>query len=331
MTQNGHGPPSQGVPVKGRSGAVSRRNVISGLAALAPACRGEEDPGAAARSRPQPMIDENPDTAGRMPSLFIPHGGGPWPWTPAFTPSLATDYEQLRAYLESIAGSLPRRPTGILVVSAHWEAPVPTLTVSERPPMVYDYSGFPADTYRIQWRAPGSPKLAAKAQQLLAGAGIETAADPSRGFDHGTFVPMKLAFPDADIPTVQLSLDASYDAGRHLAMGRALAPLRDEGVLIVGSGMTWEDFRAGNIAQRSSAFRDWLQSAATADSHTRESALRNWMAAPYARIAHPHEEHLLPMMVAAGAAGDDRGKIAWTGSLLGISLSAVAFGTAEIS
>lgn len=215
-----------------------------------------------------------------MPTLYLPHGGGPWPWTPAFTPTLAADYVALRAYLESLAASLPQRPTGIVIVSAHWEAPRPTVLTSERPPMLYDYSGFPADTYTIRWDAPGSPPLAAKVRQLLAAAGIESAEEARRGFDHGTFVPMKLAFPSADIPTVQLSLDEGYDPERHLAMGRALSGLRAEGVLIVGSGMSWEDPRARDVVRRSTAFDEWFRQTAVASPKARDELLTHWTRHP---------------------------------------------------
>lgn len=261
-----------------------------------------------------------------MPTIYLPHGGGPWPWTPAFTPTLARDYVALRAYLEELPRALPGRPTGIVVVSAHWEAALPTVIVSDQPTMLYDYQGFPADTYAIRWDAPGSPQLAAKVRQLLSAAGIESAEEHRRGFDHGTFVPMKLAFPSADIPTIQLSLDAGYDPQRHLAMGRALASLREQGVLIIGSGMSWEDFRARDVVRRSNAFDEWFRHAAVAERETRDRMLANWTEAPHAREAHPHEEHLLPMMVAAGAAGADVGRIAFTGSLMGIRVSAVHFG-----
>lgn len=261
----------------------------------------------------------------RMPVIYLPHGGGPWPWTPAFTPQLAQDYVQLRGYLESITESLPQRPTAVVIISAHWEARVPTVLSSPQPTMLYDYHGFPQNTYELEWSAPGSPTLASRVRQLLSDAGIANAENTERGYDHGTFVPMKLIVPEANIPTVQLSLDRAYNPAQHVAMGRALQPLRDEGVLIIGSGMSWEDFRAQDIIRRSTVFNEWFEDAAKADPATRNAALENWTSAPYAREAHPHEEHLLPMMVAAGAAGDDRGRIAWSGRLLGIKVSAVHF------
>lgn len=260
-----------------------------------------------------------------MPSIYLAHGGGPWPWTAPFTPQLGVDYRSLRAYLEGLSDTLPERPTGIVIVSAHWEQPVPTVLTSARPRLEYDYDGFPEETYRLEWSAPGSPTLAAEVRRRLEDANIPTAQERSRGFDHGTFVPMKLAFPQADVRTVQLSLDAGYDPAKHLAIGRALAPLRAQGVLIVGSGMSWEDFRARDIVRRSREFDAWFQRAATASPRERDEALLRWTEAPHARVAHPHEEHLLPMMVAAGAAGEDRGRIAWSGSLMGIRVSAVHF------
>lgn len=301
---------------------LSRRTFIGGVSAAvalhAAGCRPDA----------RQIVSEH-GAGGRMttmPTIYLPHGGGPWPWTPAFTPALANDYVPLRAYLEELPRALPSRPTGIVVVSAHWEAPLPTVITSEQPTMLYDYYGFPADTYAIRWDAPGSPQLAAKVRQLLSAAGIESAEEQRRGFDHGTFVPMKLAFPSADIPTIQLSLDAGYDPERHLAMGRGLSSLREQGVLIIGSGMSWEDFRARDIVRRSNAFDEWFRHAAVAERETRDRMLANWTEAPHARAAHPHEEHLLPMMVAAGAAGADVGRIAWTGSLMGIRVSAVHFG-----
>lgn len=302
--------------------APTRREVLATAAGLAAAAAFSAAEGFASVSdRPAP-----PASGGgpRMPVLYIPHGGGPWPWMPPFTPQLGRDYAPLRRFLEEIPARLPARPTAVLVISAHWEAPLPTVTVDPRPRLVYDYHGFPVDTYRIAWPAPGDPGLAGRVRERLAAAGIPSATS-TRGFDHGTFVPMKLAFPDADVPTVQLSLDPGYDAAQHLAIGRALAPLRDEGVLIVGSGMSWEAFRAADVARRSMAFDAWFQDVARADP-ARDRALAAWTEAPFARVAHPHEEHLLPMMVAAGAAGADRGAVRFSGSLLGIRVSGVEFG-----
>jgi len=153
--------------------------------------------------------------------------------------------------------------------------------------------------------------------------------DARRGFDHGTFVPLKLSWPEADVPTIQLSLKAGLDPREHLAIGRALAPLRDEGVLIVGSGMSYHNMRdfGTTTAQRASVVFDaWLKEAATADPETRAQRLGDWASAPSARHAHPREEHLIPLMVVAGAAGDDIGRITFNEEVMSARVSAVQYG-----
>lgn len=265
----------------------------------------------------------------RMPVAFIPHGGGPWPFVEMGIPD-RRGMDALRRYLESVRTLPPTPPKALLVVSAHWEKPVPTVTTAERPPMLYDYSGFPPESYRIQWPAPGDPVLAARVRELLAGAGFDSAADPKRGFDHGTFVPLKLAYPDAELPTVQLSLKAGLDPAEHLAIGRALSPLREEGIFLVGSGMTFHDLRTfftpGLAGPVSETFDAWLREAVTQDPEERDRRLAQWTSAPAARKAHPREEHLLPLMVIAGAAGDDRARVAYEDTFMGIRLSAYHFG-----
>ena len=264
----------------------------------------------------------------RMPVAYFPHGGGPWPFVELGMGS-KPELGALAAYLRSLR-TLPKGETNaVLVVSAHWEEAVPTVMTSKSPPMLYDYYGFPPESYAITWPAPGEPVLAQRVRSLLEKGGFETAEDPSRGFDHGTFVPLKLAYPDANVPTVQLSLKAGLDPEEHLAMGRALAPLRDEGVLIVGSGMTFHNLRAfGDPRSRpvSEAFDAWLRTTTTLDQEARDRGLANWALAPSARLAHPREEHLIPLMVVAGAAGADRGKVAFDGTLMGLRLSAYHFG-----
>ena len=173
--------------------------------------------------------------ATRQPVVFIPHGGGPWPFVEmGFPPD---DVDKLAGYLRSVRHVPPVPPRALLVVSAHWEAPVATVMTAERPPMLYDYYGFPPESYTLTWPAPGSPPLAARTRTLLEGAGFATAADPSRGYDHGTFVPLKLTYPEAEVPAVQLSLKEGLDPAEHIAIGRALQPLRDEGVFIVAQGL----------------------------------------------------------------------------------------------
>jgi aromatic ring-opening dioxygenase catalytic subunit (LigB family) len=268
----------------------------------------------------------------RMPTIYIPHGGGPWPWMDTSFLFTGDEKRALTGYLVGLAAGLPRRPRAVVIVSAHWEAPVATVMTNGRPPMLYDYYGFPPETYAVTWPAPGEPRVAARVRELLETADFRTAEDPERGFDHGTFVPLKLAFPEADVPTVQLSLEEGLDPGRHLALGRALEPLRDEDILLVGSGMSFHNMRdftarlplEARVA-RSHAFDAWLHEVAVADPAKRDEELGRWQAAPMARVAHPREEHLLPLMVMAGAAGADRGRVAFHGAFAGFDITAVEF------
>jgi aromatic ring-opening dioxygenase catalytic subunit (LigB family) len=262
-----------------------------------------------------------------MPVVFVPHGGGPWPWVDVPFGS-KDELDSLAAYLKSVSKLPNDPPKALLVISAHWEEPVPTVMTSDHPPMLYDYYGFPPESYTITWPAPGEPKLAERVRDLLAKAGIESGTDPKRGFDHGTFVPLKLAYPGADVPVVQLSLQRGLDPEKHLAIGRALAPLRDEGVFIIGSGMTYHNLRAfGPQAEPvAKEFDGWLRDIAVRGAKERDDALLKWSSAPSARAAHPREEHLLPLMVVAGAAGSDRGTIGWEGTVLRLRLSAYHFG-----
>lgn len=264
----------------------------------------------------------------RMPVAFVPHGGGPWPFVETPFGSKA-ELDELAAYLRSVRKLPKTPPKALLVVSAHWEEPVATVMSHEHPPMFYDYYGFPPESYTITWPAPGEPALAQRVRALLAGAGFESAENDKRGFDHGTFVPLKLAYPDAEVPTVQLSLVRGLDPQRHLELGRALAPLRDEGVFIVGSGMTFHNMRGfGNPAARapSEQFDAWLRETAALPQAERDARLAAWTAAPAARTVHPREEHLLPLMVIAGAAGEDRATVPYNGSIMGLRLSAYHFG-----
>jgi aromatic ring-opening dioxygenase catalytic subunit (LigB family) len=165
-------------------------------------------------------------------------------------------------------------------------------------------------------------------RDLLSAGGFESAENKQRGFDHGTFVPLKLAYPNADMPTVQLSLKRGLDPKEHLAIGRALAPLRDEGVFIIGSGMTFHDLRAfgPQSSQTAQVFDAWLRETAGSEQAERERRLTDWAQAPAARKAHPREEHLLPLMVVAGAAGAERARVPYQGTILGLRLSAYQFG-----
>ncbi len=181
-----------------------------------------------------------------LPTLYIPHGGGPcffmeWTMGPADT------WHRMAAWLKDLIGTLPFRPTAVVVISGHWEAPAFTVTRGSQPELIYDYYGFPPHTYQLDYPAPGAPALAQRIQTLLDLAALPTAADAKRGFDHGVFIPFKLILPEADLPIVQLSLRDTLDAEQHLRAGRALAALRREGVLLVGSGMATTTCAASGI------------------------------------------------------------------------------------
>jgi len=270
-----------------------------------------------------------------MPTLFIPHGGGPCFFMDA-PPQYPELWDRMADYLrgigQSISQTIHTKPRAILVISAHWETPQVSVTTSPSPSLIFDYHGFPEHTYRLRYPAAGSPALAQQVRDLLGDAGIESAEDEARGFDHGVFVPFLLIYPQADIPIVQLSLQAGLDPAAHLAIGEALAPLRDQGVLIVGSGMSYHNLRhffdnreAGNAAAR--AFDDWLDDAVCdPDPGVRNRKLRDWSQAPGACEAHPREEHLLPLMVAAGAARGDRAVRDYSDKLIGKAISGFRFG-----
>lgn len=265
----------------------------------------------------------------RLPTLYIPHGGGPCFFMdpPPQAPHL---WDAMAAYLRRLPQDVGVRPKALLVISAHWETARPTLNVGPRPGMLFDYYGFPEHTYRLNYPAPGAPELAPRVQGLLEAAGFATDLDAARGYDHGVFIPLMLAWPEADIPILQLSLQEDLDPAAHLAIGRALEPLRDEGVLIIGTGMSFHNLRTlfgGRHNEAAEAFDSWLNTAAThRDPQARATALSKWAQAPGARASHPREEHLLPLMVAAGAAGSDPGRRTYAEHLAGKALSAFQFG-----
>lgn len=269
-------------------------------------------------------------TSLRMPTVYLPHGGGPWPFMPRGAFGSATTYDKMSEYLRNLSSALPLEPKALLVVSAHWEESVVTIQTSENPPLLFDYSGFPPETYQVKWPAPGSTTVAARVRALLGDAGIESAEDSSRGFDHGTFVPLSLTYPNPTIPTLQLSLKKGLDPSEHLRIGQALAPLRDEGIFIVGSGMSYHNMsgffgRVPSSGEDSRVFHDWLKSTVLSDAQAREEALASWSKAPSARACHPREEHLLPLMVVAGAAGESRATVPFEDFLMGVHVLAAHF------
>jgi len=268
----------------------------------------------------------------RMPTLFIPHGGGPcffMDWNPPDT------WDRHRAYLEGLADTLEEKPKAIVVISGHWDEDVVTVQSSPAPGMLFDYYGFPPHTYELDYPAPGDPLLAGHIVELLSANHIPAKLDGKRGYDHGLFVPFLVAFPDADIPVIEVSMRSDLDPAFHMALGRALRPLRDEGVLIVGSGNTYHNLkemlgrmRSGRSGpEKGAEFDAWLTDAvADPDPLERARKLAAWAEAPGAREAHPHEDHLLPLHVAAGAAGEDRGVRTFEDTVMGGVQSAYRFG-----
>lgn len=265
-------------------------------------------------------------TTSRLPVLFISHGGGPWPYVDA----LKAMYVRTEQELRRLPGRLPSRPKAALVISGHWETPTFCIATAPRPPMEYDYGGFPTHTYQIQYRGPGDPALAEHARELVTAAGLGVTTDPRRGFDHGVFVPLGLMYPDADMPIVMVSVQADYDPEQHLALGRALAPLRDDGVLIVGSGLTYHNMRGFNqdrATEDAEAFTRYLNEAVTLeDPRLRDARLLDWERGPRARLAHPREDHLMPLLVAAGAAGNDAGRVLFAETVMKVPMTSYVFG-----
>lgn len=264
-----------------------------------------------------------------QPVFFLPHGGGPcffmdWTWGPADT------WHPLANFLRSLPSTLPEEPKAIVLISGHWEEPSFTVNAGAKPSLLFDYYGFPEHTYQLLYPASGSPELAQEVVELVSTAGLSIAITENRGFDHGVFIPLKVAFPEAKIPIVQLSLDCSLDPKSHLALGQALAPLRRKDILIVGSGMSWHNLRLygrEDTLPLSEAFDSWLTSAVEQPSPaTRNRMLAAWQTAPYAKLAHPREEHLIPLMVAAGAGIQDRGQRIFHDTPMQAAISAYRFG-----
>jgi 4,5-DOPA dioxygenase extradiol len=240
--------------------------------------------------------------ADKATTLYIPHGGGPLP--------LLGDpgHVNLNRFLRDYPASIDK-PDAIVVVSAHWEETEIAITAAAAPPLLFDYHGFPPETYEYQYPAPGHPQLAARVHELLQQAGIDSRLDAVRGFDHGVFVPLLMMYPDADIPCIQVSLSASLDAALHVRIGQALAALKTENLLLLGSGFSFHNMQAlmskrGDASDpQNQAFEEWLSQTCTADSlseQEREQRLVNWQSAPHARYCHPREEHLLPLQVCYG-------------------------------
>ncbi len=268
----------------------------------------------------------------KMPTLFIPHGGGPcffMDWDP---PGM---WDEMAKYLRGISDDIGPTPKAIVLISGHWEEDVVTVQNNPAPDMLFDYFGFPEHTYQLEYPAPGAPEVADRITSLLAENGIKSRQDSKRGFDHGVFIPLLLAYPDAKIPVVQMSLRSDLDPAHHIEIGKALEPMRDEGILFIGSGLSYhnmktlmQNLRGGDVAApESQIFDDWLTTAATdQDPDARNKALIGWEQAPAARDAHPREEHLLPLHVIVGLAGSDTGQKTYGDTVLSSVQSAFQFG-----
>lgn len=240
--------------------------------------------------------------------VYFSHGGGPMPL-------MGDSYHtKMVEFLKQLGNTL-KRPDAIVVISAHWEERQPTLLSSSKPPLLYDYYGFPKETYQLSYPAAGDPQLAGTIAGLLEGARL----DDRRGFDHGMFVPLLLMYPDASIPTIQLSLLHSLDAKQHWMMGEALRPLRDQNILFIGSGFSFHNMNAffQEDDARNHAFQEFLIDTCTGAlmDEERKRALVKWEQAPNARYCHPREEHLLPLHVCAALAGT-RGTLVFDDEIL---------------
>lgn len=246
----------------------------------------------------------NQNTSNAPKALFLSHGGGPMP--------LLGDasHKELVENLKTMA-ALVGKASAIIVVSAHWEAFRPTITSGVHPPLIYDYSGFPPESYKIEYPAPGNPMLASEIHSLLNKHGLGAELDAQRGFDHGLFVPLKIMYPEADIPCVQISLVNTLNAKAHIRIGQALAELRHENLLVIGSGFSFHNMRAffsppdAETQKMNESFEKWLIETCSdrgIDERERTYRLENWQQAPFAHFCHPKEEHLMPLHVCYGVA-----------------------------
>jgi 4,5-DOPA dioxygenase extradiol len=251
----------------------------------------------AAKATDGPLIGGR-DASVRLPTLFLSHG----------SPMHAIEPGAAGRAWAALGRELPR-PRAVLIASAHWETSVPLLTGNPAPQTIHDFGGFPDELFRLQYGAPGDPALAEQAVALLKAAGVAAGIDGCRGRDHGAWVPLRWMYPDADVPVVQLAIQPEFGAAHHLRVGRALAPLADDSVLIIGSGHATHNLRDWMSNPRrqeplryAKAFAEWLHDRLMARD---VDALVAWREqAPEAARAHPSDEHFLPLFVALGAAGD---------------------------
>ena len=254
----------------------------------------------------------------RLPAIFVSHG----------SPMLALDAGETGNFWRELGESLPR-PKAVLCVSAHWMTNIPAASHAERPETIHDFYGFPEPMYEIEYPAPGAPKLAERAVELVQKAGLPAALDPERGLDHGAWVPLRSIYPAADVPITQLAVQPRRDARWHFGLGAALAPLRDEGVLVLASGgathnLRETDRRGGPTPEWARAFDDWLAAAIAGGD---AEAVLDWQqAAPNAARAHSSDEHFLPVFVAMGAGGGAGERIHAGFTNASLSMAAFRFG-----
>lgn len=272
-------------------------------------------------------INTNFDKPSSQPAFYIPHGGGPcffMDWEPSNL------WNGMEAFLKSIDTRLPEHPKAILLISAHWQEANFSVTTNPEPALIYDYYGFPEHTYKLKYPAKGAPALAKRIVSLLRTAGLSSQEDAIRGFDHGMFIPLMLMFPKADIPVVQLSLRNDLNPQAHIKAGQALAHLREEGILIVGSGMSFHNMAAYGNSKYSAAsneFDTWLTTTVEASIPKMKAELALWYEAPSALDSHPlgSEEHLIPLMVVAGTARKERGRKVYSEQIYTNQVSAFMF------
>ncbi|KAJ3121543.1 hypothetical protein HK098_003608 [Nowakowskiella sp. JEL0407] len=255
----------------------------------------------------------------RAVSLYIPHGGGPMPLIGA-DPSSKEIAEFFSTKVPTLLGlNSTTPPKAIVLVTAHWEENEVNISCGKSHELYFDYYGFPPETYKYKYPAPGDPEVAQRVNDVLKDAGIPSNLNLKRGWDHGVFVPMMLINPTANVPIVQMSLLSSLDPAKHIQIGKALAKLREENIAILGSGLSFHNMRAffgGDNRGDSKAFDTALNAVVTnADTQEMEKMLTNWKTLPQALYCHPREEHLIPLMVVAGASAGERGQRVFQGSM----------------
>lgn len=276
------------------------------------------------------MVSTTPHQAKttRFPAVYVNHGGGPMPLL-GKQPAVADSFRD-------IAASLPR-PRAVVIISAHFETSVTTILTAESPGLLFDYNGFAPEAYRFKYPARPDSDVIARIQNLLAKVNIPFRTDTERGMDHGVFVPLMLMYPDADIPVICVSQPSDYNPDSVWALGSALAPLRDEGILVLGSGASFHNFSAffrrpgdpkkAEDVKQSKEWDTWLRETVACAPAEREKRLREWFHGPHARFAHPEEDHLMPLLAVAAASGSDPGNATREQNMAGLSVSSFVFGT----